>query len=111
MDLVYLFFYCFVAWKIAHVVGWFLTKAPPQPTRRKLMISTWDGPSTGEIYGMVQIPVAKAFEWASKQPSRITVTHMTIKAIALGLRRTPFLNSKIVFDKLVPFDTVDVGSM
>ncbi|MDP2437577.1 MAG: 2-oxo acid dehydrogenase subunit E2 [archaeon] len=100
-----------MAWKLFFLVGWLLTKAPAQPTRRKLMMATWEGPSTGEIYGLINIPIAKSFDWASKQSTRITVTHMTIKAIGLALKKTPFINSKIVFDKLVPHDTVDVGSM
>jgi hypothetical protein len=110
MDLIYFFFYCWLAYKLVHIVGWFLTRAPAQSTRRKLMLASWEAPNTGEIYGMMYVPTEPALAWAAKQPGRVTITHMAIKAVALALKACPTVNSRIVFDKSIPHDTVDIGS-
>lgn len=118
MDLVYLFFYGFIGWQVVKVVGWFLTKTNThQSIRRKLCLSTWDAPASGEIYGQMMIPMAKTWQWAKTQknadgtPARITITHLVIKAIGLALRGVPHLNSRILFDKIINFERVDVGTL
>lgn len=117
MDLVYLFFYGFLGWQVIKIIGWFLTKSGYQGARRKLCLASWDAPSSGEIYGAMNIPMTKTREWMATQknsdgtPARITVTHLIIKAIGLGLREVPQLNSKILFDKIVEHTTVDIGTL
>jgi pyruvate dehydrogenase E2 component (dihydrolipoamide acetyltransferase) len=46
-----------------------------------------------------------------KEGKRITITHMVLKAIGNALRAVPSVNGRIVFERYIPFDKVDVSCL
>jgi pyruvate/2-oxoglutarate dehydrogenase complex dihydrolipoamide acyltransferase (E2) component len=103
------------SWQLFKLAMFFVWPAPRQSTRRKMMIASWDAPSHPEIYGGLKIESSLASQWARQKSEesgvRISMTHMAIKAVGVALRCTPSLNGKIVFDKFVPHESVDIGCL
>jgi len=89
--------------------------APPQSTRRKLMISSWGPPSEGNIHGVMEMDVTRSLEYIqelrAKTGKKITITHVILKAISLGIRTAPSLNGRLVCDHFLPHATIDIGCL
>lgn len=81
-------------------------------TRRKLAIATWAPPAEGNIFGKVTLDASEALRYIAhvRQTTgkKISITHLVGKAAGDALAKAPTLNGKILFDRFVPFDTVDV---
>ena len=81
-------------------------------TRRKLAIATWAPPAEGVILGKVTLDVSEAVRYIAhvKETTgdKVSITHLVGKAVGEALAKTPTLNGKILFNRFVPFDTVDV---
>ena len=88
---------------------------PRMNARRKVMISTWEEPGrSGEIYAELLIDMTEALKFIDEKKAegkRITITHMVLKAIGNALRAVPSVNGRIVFDRFIPFDKVDVSCL
>jgi len=50
-------------------------------------------------------------ELREKTGKRITITHVVLKAIALGIRSAPSLNGRLLFSHFLPHKTVDLGCL
>lgn len=81
--------------------------------RRKLAIATWSAPREGNIYGKVTLDATEALKYIEHlrvtTGEKITITHLVGKAVGLALAQAPTLNGRIVFDRFVPFRTVDIA--
>ena len=84
-------------------------------TRRKLMISTWNAPSEGNIYGLLEIDMTKTLPYINKKRKelgeKITVTHLVIKAVGCLLKDTPNVNGRLVFGRYYHAKSADVGCL
>jgi pyruvate dehydrogenase E2 component (dihydrolipoamide acetyltransferase) len=94
---------------------WLSFVTPPQSSRRKLMISSWSPPSEGSIHGVLEIDATKALEYIKeireKTGKHVTITHVAMKAIALGIKQAPSLNGRLIWGRFAPFETVDLGCL
>ena len=81
--------------------------------RRKLAIATWTAPKEGNIYGKVTLDATEALKYLEHlretTGEKVTVTHLVGKAAGLALTHAPSLNGRVVFDRFVPFKTVDIA--
>jgi len=111
--IVYTFLLLFVLHVIFRVVVAFM--APPQSTRRKMMGASWSDPSEGNIYGVVEADVTKAQAYIEKlrkeTGEHVTITHIGLKALALGVREAPCVNGRLICGRFYPFTTIDMGCL
>ncbi|MBA2663090.1 MAG: 2-oxo acid dehydrogenase subunit E2 [Bradymonadaceae bacterium] len=81
--------------------------------RRKLAIATWSEPREGNIYGKMTVDMTEAQRYIEHvretTGEKVTITHLVGRAAAEGLAHAPTLNGRIVFDRFIPFETVDVA--
>jgi len=94
---------------------WLAIVTPPQSTRRKLMISSWSPPGEGNIHGVLEADATNALEYIKevreKTGQHVTITHVAMKAIALGIRQAPSLNGRLIWGRFAPFETIDLGCL
>jgi pyruvate dehydrogenase E2 component (dihydrolipoamide acetyltransferase) len=80
--------------------------------RRKTAISTWEPTTSGPIFAKQSVDMTNALAYVNKMRekngSKVTVTHLVGKAVALALRKVSCLNGRLLFGKFIQNDTVDV---
>eukprot|EP00013_Stygamoeba_regulata_P016976 CAMPEP_0177671876 /NCGR_PEP_ID=MMETSP0447-20121125/24989_1 /TAXON_ID=0 /ORGANISM="Stygamoeba regulata, Strain BSH-02190019" /LENGTH=302 /DNA_ID=CAMNT_0019179401 /DNA_START=29 /DNA_END=937 /DNA_ORIENTATION=- len=90
-------------------------RAPFQSARRKLMVASWSAPSSGEIYGVLEIDFSNAQRYMDRvlkeTGQKLTVTHMAIKAIGTGIAHCPSINSYLCMDRIFAHKSVDIGCL
>ena len=66
-------------------------------TFRKLAASMWVAPNDPHIFGFLDVdmivPLAFAERHGQEHGCKLTVTHMVVRAVAMGLARHPELNA------------------
>lgn len=79
---------------------------------RKVATSTWGWPKDPQVYGRLELdatPVIEAVEdLRERTGARVTATHLVTRALAIGLRDNPSINTRLRFGRFVPRETVDV---
>jgi pyruvate/2-oxoglutarate dehydrogenase complex dihydrolipoamide acyltransferase (E2) component len=79
---------------------------------RKVATSTWGWPTDPQIYGRLEldaVPVLEAIEELRRRTeAHVTATTLVTRAIALGLRDNPSINTRLRFGRFVPREGVDV---
>ncbi len=80
---------------------------------RRMAAAMWRAPSDPSIYGSMDIDATAALAFLDEQrgrtPTKLTVTHLVARAVALALRDQPALNGKVRFwGKLEQRTTIDV---
>lgn len=79
---------------------------------RRFALAFWDAPRDGTIYGSFYLDATNMLALARKVEAehgvKITPGHVVGKAMALGLRAAPQMNSKIIWGTVYQKDTVDV---
>lgn len=79
---------------------------------RKLAVSVWKWPKDPQVYGRLEVdaqPILDAIEVLRQRTGgRVTPTHLVMRAVALGLRDNPSINTRIRFGRFVPRDSVGV---
>jgi pyruvate/2-oxoglutarate dehydrogenase complex dihydrolipoamide acyltransferase (E2) component len=78
---------------------------------RKIANALWDAPNDPQIYGMLELdatPVLEFVEQARGQGHRLTATHLVGRAVARALVAVPDLNVRLVGDRAIPRDSIDV---
>lgn len=79
---------------------------------RKVATSTWGWPTDPQIYGRLELDAAPVLEAVAtlreRTGARVTPTTLVTRAIALGLRDNPSINTRLRFGRFVPRDSVDV---
>eukprot|EP01095_Lingulamoeba_sp_RSL-Kostka_P014902 TRINITY_DN666_c0_g1_i1.p1 TRINITY_DN666_c0_g1~~TRINITY_DN666_c0_g1_i1.p1 ORF type:complete len:301 (-),score=111.96 TRINITY_DN666_c0_g1_i1:49-951(-) len=100
--------FCVWYWLFSHFI------APPQPTRRKVAIATWNAPSEGNIYGKLEIDASNLLEYIEEKKNegiKITITNTCIKAVGCALKATPTINGHLIWGKFFPNKSIDVGCL
>jgi pyruvate/2-oxoglutarate dehydrogenase complex dihydrolipoamide acyltransferase (E2) component len=81
--------------------------------RRKLAIATWSEPREGNIYGKITLDMTEAQRYIAHvretTGEKVTITHLVGRAAAQALGQCPGLNGRIVFNRFIPFETVDIA--
>lgn len=81
--------------------------------RRKLAIATWSAPREGNIYGKMTLDMTEAQRYIAHiretTGEKVSVTHLVGRAAAEALALCPGLNGRVVFNRFVPFETVDIA--
>lgn len=87
-------------------------------SRQKFAIASWNPPMEGNMQGALTLDATKALEWiqrcraaAGESGAKVTLTHVIIKAVGLGLRACPQINGRIVLGEFLPAGSVDVGCL
>jgi pyruvate dehydrogenase E2 component (dihydrolipoamide acetyltransferase) len=79
---------------------------------RRFALAFWGPPSDGTIYGSLFMDATNLLAFSKKIEAehgvKITPGHIVGKALALGLRASPQLNSKIIWGTVYQKDTVDI---
>ena len=81
-------------------------------TRRKLAIASWSAPQEGNIYGKLTVDATRpglSGTPAQHDGQRVSITHLVGKAVSMALAQAPTLNGRVVFDRFIPFSTVDIA--
>ena len=100
-------------------VARFLLRAKLGPavmsTRKKLSIASWSAPHEGNILGALTMDMVNAQQYLAELKERtgtkVTITHLVIKALAEGFARCPSLNGHLVMGDYIPASTVDIGCL
>jgi len=81
-------------------------------TFRRMAAAMWQRPRDPSIYGSMDLDATAALAFLDAQrgqPTKITITHLVARAVALALRSQPELNGKVRFwGRLEQRETVDV---
>lgn len=76
---------------------------------RRMAAAMWRSPSDPSIYGSMDVDATPALAFLATQPTKITITHLVARAVALALRAQPELNAKVRFwGRLEQRATIDV---
>jgi pyruvate/2-oxoglutarate dehydrogenase complex dihydrolipoamide acyltransferase (E2) component len=76
---------------------------------RRMAAAMWRSPSDPSIYGSMDVDATAALAFMAAQPTKITITHLVARAVALALRAQPELNAKVRFwGRLEQRATIDV---
>eukprot|EP01138_Halocafeteria_seosinensis_P016490 gb/GECG01016821.1/.p1 GENE.gb/GECG01016821.1/~~gb/GECG01016821.1/.p1 ORF type:complete len:1017 (+),score=139.58 gb/GECG01016821.1/:1-3051(+) len=83
--------------------------------RRKLTIATWTAPQEGNIYGALSVDVGKARQYIedvrTRTGTKVTMTHLVVKALGTALRACPAINGRIVDNEYIEAGRVDVSCL
>jgi pyruvate/2-oxoglutarate dehydrogenase complex dihydrolipoamide acyltransferase (E2) component len=76
---------------------------------RRMAAARWRSPRDPSIYGSMDVDATAALAFMAAQPTKITITHLVARAVALALRAQPELNAKVRFwGRLEQRRTIDV---
>ena len=76
---------------------------------RRMAAAMWRSPSDPSIYGSMDMDATAALAFMAAQPTKITITHLVARAVALAMRAQPELNAKVRFwGRLEQRKTIDV---
>lgn len=109
------FYMLFAACMLAFRLDTFTRWESQMSTRRKLMISSWNAPAEGNILGSFNLDMTKTRSYIERKRaetgSKITITHLVIKAAGKVLRKTPDVNGRLVMGRYYPAETCDIGCL
>lgn len=81
--------------------------------RRKLAVASWRPSSDGRIHTREEVDATPVLEYARRlteeSGTRVTVTHVVGRALALALREVPQFNARVVLGVVRPKQTVQVA--
>ena len=78
---------------------------------RRMAAAMWRSPSDPSIYGSMDVDATASLAFLREHPSptKLTITHLVARAVALALRAQPELNAKVRFwGRLEQRETIDV---
>ena len=76
--------------------------------RRRVASASWRSPSTGLMYGLLELDVTAAEEWWGAQPG-VTATHVAGCAVAQAFAACPDARGMVVAGRIRTRDAVDVS--
>ena len=83
------------------------------PVRRQIAVATWRPSRDGRIYARMEVDVTATLAYLERVRAesgmRVTMTHVVGAALGRALREVPEIRARVVFGRLVPLDTCDVG--
>ena len=87
--------------------------APRVPVRRKIAVATWRPSRDGRIYARMEVDVTPALAYIDRvreeTGERITITLVVGAALGRALRAVPEVRARVVFGRLRPLETCDIG--
>jgi pyruvate/2-oxoglutarate dehydrogenase complex dihydrolipoamide acyltransferase (E2) component len=79
---------------------------------RKLAVHTWSPPRDPSTYALVDVPMGPAIAYCDRVRAEsgvhVTVTHLTVKGVALALARFPQMNGIVSRGRIMLRDSVDI---
>jgi pyruvate/2-oxoglutarate dehydrogenase complex dihydrolipoamide acyltransferase (E2) component len=79
---------------------------------RKLAVHTWSPPRDPSTYALVDVPMGAAIAYADRLRAEsgvhVTVTHLTVKGVALALAKFPQMNGIVSRGRIMLRDSVDI---
>ncbi len=78
---------------------------------RKIANALWDAPSDPQIYGSLDIDATAMLAFialARRHDAHVTATHLVGRAVAHALLAVPELNVRLVGDRAIPRESIDV---
>jgi pyruvate/2-oxoglutarate dehydrogenase complex dihydrolipoamide acyltransferase (E2) component len=76
---------------------------------RRMAAAMWKSPRDPSIYGSMDVDATATLAFLAAQQTRVTITHLVARAVALALRDQPELNGKVRFwGRLERRSTIDV---
>jgi pyruvate dehydrogenase E2 component (dihydrolipoamide acetyltransferase) len=90
------------------------TFRPLTPLRgwRRLAAQAWRPPADPSVYAVLEIPMRSALAYLERlreeTGTRVTVTHLVTRGVALALRRHPHLNGIVSGGRIMLRETVDI---
>jgi pyruvate/2-oxoglutarate dehydrogenase complex dihydrolipoamide acyltransferase (E2) component len=79
---------------------------------RKIATATWGWPEDPQVYGRHEFdatPILEAVEVLRERTgARVTPTHLLVRALALGFRENPSLNTRLARGRFLPRESVDI---
>jgi pyruvate dehydrogenase E2 component (dihydrolipoamide acetyltransferase) len=89
-----------------------MTRAPKISGWRKLAAAMWSAPNDPQFYGDLEIDAASALAYVDElrrtTGEHVTLTHLTVKAVAAGLAAVPSLNMRLAHGREYPRESIDV---
>merc|ERR1712232_531589 len=79
-----------------------------------MMIASWSAPAEGNVHGVLEIDVTKTNEFIAEQRKKgdpVTITHIVIRAVAMGMQAAPSMNGRILWGKFFPHKQTDIGCL
>src|SRR4029079_9936540 len=90
------------------------TFRPLEPLRgwRRVAVHTWRTPQYPSVYAVVDMPVTGALAYIERvreaTGTKLTVTHLIARSLALGIRAFPQLNGIVARNRIMLRETVDI---
>jgi hypothetical protein len=107
-----------IYWGIVAVytlIHWSIKDGSTNLTRHKIRMATWDSPTDSNVYLKIVVPVEPFEKFAAKKlaqdGTKVTMTHVALKAIGNAMSKVPGCSGKITFGKFTAFPTVDVNTL
>jgi pyruvate/2-oxoglutarate dehydrogenase complex dihydrolipoamide acyltransferase (E2) component len=79
---------------------------------RKLAVHTWSPPRDPSTYALVDVPMGAAIAYCDRLRTEsgvhVTVTHLTVKGVALALARFPQMNGIVSRGRIMLRESVDI---
>jgi len=79
---------------------------------RKLAVHTWSPPRDPSTYALVDVPMRAAIAYCDRLRAEsgvhVTVTHLTVKGVALALAQFPQMNGIVSRGRIMLRDSVDI---
>lgn len=89
-----------------------MSRAPKLSDWRKLAGAMWTAPCDPQFYGDLEIDAAAAMSYVDRirrtTGTHVTLTHLTVKAVAEGLKAVPSLNVRLARGREYPRESIDV---
>jgi hypothetical protein len=97
------------------VIHWSIPDGSTNLTRHKIRMATWDSPTDSNVYVKMVVPVEPYEKFAAKKlaqdGTKVTLTHVALKAIGNAMSKVPACNGKITWGKFTAFPTVNVNTL
>jgi pyruvate/2-oxoglutarate dehydrogenase complex dihydrolipoamide acyltransferase (E2) component len=79
---------------------------------RRLAIHIWDPPSDPTVYGNIELDMRQALAWLKEAEAvtgtKVTVTHLVVKAVATAIAGTPEVNAIVARGRILHRQGIDI---
>lgn len=90
-----------------------IERAAMTSTRRRLAVATWSPSRDGRIYTRVVLDAGPILAYVERTRAAtgvaVTIVHVVGTAVGRVLRSEPEINARVVFGRIKPYPTCDVG--
>ena len=79
---------------------------------RRTAVHTWSSPRDPSVYALVELPVTNALAYIERARAttgaRVTLSHLVLRGVALGIRQNPQLNGIVARGRIMLRDSIDI---